>query len=233
MKILCTICARGGSKGLPGKNLRPLLGKPLLAYSVLQAKQAAIFDAVAISSDSQAILDAGQDWGADYMIRRPDHMATDIASKLPAIQHCTRAVEERMGVMFDVITDLDPTSPLRTADDIRGAVSLLTTKNVSNVITGAPARKNPYFNLVERASDGHVILAKAPPRRFSRRQDCPLCFDMDAAIYVWRRDVFMATPDIFYADTLLYEMPSDRSHDIDTPLDFEWVELLMSRQDRP
>ncbi len=233
MKNLCTICARGGSKGLPGKNLRPLLGKPLLAHSVLQAKEAAIFDAVAISSDSQAILDAGREWGADYVIRRPDHMATDTASKLPAIQHCIQAVEEQMGVTFDVITDLDPTSPLRIADDIRGAVVLLTTKNVSNVITGAPARKNPYFNLVERAANGHVTLAKTPPRRFSRRQDCPPCFDMDAAIYVWRRDVFMATPDIFYADTLLYEMPSDRSHDIDTPLDFEWVELLMSRQNRP
>ncbi len=233
VRIICTICARGGSKGLPGKNLRPLAGKPLIAHTVLQAKEAGIFDAVAVSSESRAILEAGREWGADHAIERPAEMATDSASKMPAIQHCVRAVEERTGAKFDVITDLDPTSPLRNADDIRGAVRLLTTNNATSVITGAPARKNPYFNLVERAADGHVALSKSPPPGLFRRQDCPPCFDMNAAVYVWRRDAFMETPEVFYDDTLLYEMPPERSHDIDTPLDFEWVAFVMSRQARP
>lgn len=231
MKRICTICGRGGSKGLPGKNLRDLAGKPLVAHSVLQAQEAGIFDAIAISSDSDDILAAARDWGAEHLIKRPDEMAHDTASKLPAIRHCVEEVERATGNRFDTIVDIDVTSPLRTAADIVGAVDLMERNGVTNVITGAPARKNPYFNMVQQLPDGHVDLCIRPDGgRLDRRQDCPPVFDMNAAVYVWRRDAFFDHMDVFYADTLLYEMPEERSHDIDTPLDFEFVSLLMERQ---
>lgn len=230
MKRICTICARGGSKGLPGKNLRELAGRPLIAHSIAQAQESAIFDEIAVSSDSAEILQAAKTWGAAHLIRRPDEMADDTASKLPAIRHCVSMVEEATGTRFDTVVDIDVTSPLRTAADIRGAVELMETRGVTNVITGAAARKNPYFNMVQQQADGHVDLCIRPDGgRLDRRQDCPPVFDMNAAVYVWQRDAFFSHMDVFYPDTLLYEMPEERSHDIDTPIDFQLVELLMQQ----
>jgi N-acylneuraminate cytidylyltransferase/CMP-N,N'-diacetyllegionaminic acid synthase len=135
MKRLCTICARGGSKGLPGKNIRSLMGKPLIVHSLLQAQSSGLFEAVAVSSDSKEILDISRNYGTDHIIFRPQELASEKAPKLPAIQHCVNEVEAISGKNFDVIVDLDVTSPLRLAEDIEGAVKLLESENVSNVIT--------------------------------------------------------------------------------------------------
>ncbi len=227
VKRICTICVRGGSKGLPGKNMRPLLGKPLLAWTVEQAKRSGLFDCIAVSSDSPELLAIGRQAGADETIDRPAELASDTAGKLPAIVHAVTAVETRRGTRFDMIVEMDATAPLRLNADITGAVALAEAHAPANVITGSPAHRSPYFNLVERAGDGHVRLVR--PGAFLRRQDAPACFDMNASIYVWPRDRFMAEPKVFYDDTLLFEMPTERSHDIDSALDFEIVELLMRR----
>lgn len=229
MKRLCTLCARGGSKGVKGKNLRLLLGKPLIAHSILQAIESKLFDAVAVSSDSGEILDVARQFGAHVLVRRPDEMATDAAPKVPAIRHCLAEAERMLDTTFEVLVDLDATSPLRLVDDIVGAVALLEKTGVSNVITGAPARRSPYFNLVELDSQGFVQLSKPLPVTIERRQDSPRCFDMNASIYVWRRAAFVAEPKVFYADTKLFEMPEERSQDIDSELDFEIVRMLMER----
>jgi len=230
MRRLCTICARGGSKGVKGKNLRLLLGKPLIAHSILQALESKLFDAVAVSSDSEEILETAREYGAHVLVRRPDAMATDTAAKAPAIYHCLLEAERKLGATFEVLVDLDATAPLRLVVDIVGAVSLLEKTGGANVITGAPARKSPYFNLVELNPQGFVQLSKSPPVAIVRRQDSPRCFDMNASIYVWRREVFVAEPKIFYSDTRLFEMPEERSQDIDTELDFDIVRLLMERR---
>jgi len=233
MKRLCTLCARGGSKGVPGKNLRRLGSKPLIQHTIEQASSCGLFETLAVSSDSEAILEVAGNSGVEHLIRRPSELADDHASKADAIRHCVAAVEESLGQRFEVLVDLDATSPLRLPEDIRGAVSLLEKNGVSNVITGAPARRSPYFNLVERRGDGRVRLAKSPESVVVRRQDVPACFDMNASVYVWQRDVFMAEPAVFYPDTLLYEMPEERSVDIDSELDFAIVELLWNRRNQP
>lgn len=230
MNRLCTICARGGSTGVINKNLRSLRDRPLIAHSIVQAKECGLFDLIAISSDSMAILDAADAWGADHLVVRPDEMATGEAAKTPAIKHCVAEVEKRLGRTFDVLVDLDATSPLRDLDDIKGAVALLEARNVASVITGTPARRSPYFNLVERDENGIARLSKTADTVIVRRQDAPDCFDMNASIYVWRRDAFMARPVVFQDDTLLFEMPEERSFDIDTVLDFEIVEMLMAKK---
>lgn len=228
---LCTICARGGSKGVPDKNLRDLAGKPLIAHSILQAKASGLFEAVAVSSDSKRILETAEAWGADHLVVRPDHMASDTAAKVPAIAHCLTEIEGRLGRRFEVLTDLDATSPLRLPEDIRGAVELLERSGVKSVITGAPARRSPYFNLLERDAEGVVRVSKRPDPPILRRQDAPECFDMNASIYVWRRDAFLAEPEVFYDDTLLFEMPEERSIDLDSELDFAFIQLLMERRE--
>jgi N-acylneuraminate cytidylyltransferase/CMP-N,N'-diacetyllegionaminic acid synthase len=197
----------------------------------LQAKQTGLFAAIAVSSDSPHILAAAKESGADIAVARPSELATDVAPKIPAMLHCLLEVERQFGYEFRTYVDLDATSPLRLPSDIAAAVDLLETRGASNVISGAPARRSPYFNLVEENTDGFVGLSKSLPGGVVRRQDAPRCFDMNASIYVWHRDIFVRSPSVFYKDSLLYQMPEERSIDIDSELDFEIVEFLMRKRD--
>jgi CMP-N,N'-diacetyllegionaminic acid synthase len=233
MTLLCTICARGGSKGVVGKNVRDLLGKPVLAWTIEQARATGLFDAIAFSSDSDALLEAALKAGADLAVKRPDEMATDTAPKLPAIRHCLETAIARTGKVPEIFVDLDVTAPLRLASDITAAVALLHESGARNVITGAPARRSPYFNLVEQRADTSVGLSKIADPPIVRRQDAPRCFDMNASIYVWRVASFLEHPAVFYPDTRLFEMPEERSVDIDSDLDFALVELLLRKRQAP
>ena len=228
MKILCSICARGGSKGVPDKNIRPLSGKPVIAWTVEQALATRRFDLIAVSSDSTAILDAAKAAGAGLLVKRPDELASDKAGKVPAIRHCVTVAEAGHGTTFDIVVDLDCTSPLRTPGDITAAIDLLEERKAPNVITAMPARRSPYFNLVETDAEGHVRLAKSLAAPVLRRQDAPQCFDMNASIYVWRRAALFEEPPIFKPATALYVMPEERSIDIDSELDFKIVEMIMT-----
>jgi N-acylneuraminate cytidylyltransferase/CMP-N,N'-diacetyllegionaminic acid synthase len=230
MKRLCTICARGGSKGVKGKNIRVLLGKPLIAHSIEQARASGLFDLIAVSSDSDEILDVARQWSCDYLIKRPVELATDQAAKLPVIRHCVAEVERLAGLTFDTLVDLDATSPLRTPDDIVNAVKLLEESGAGNVITAMPARRSPYFNLVELDANDIVHLSKPLQTAVVRRQDAPKCYDMNASIYIWRRPVLFEAATLFNPDTRLYVMPEERSIDIDSELDFQFVEYLMGKQ---
>ena len=230
MRRICSICARGGSKGVAGKNLRLLLGKPLLAHSIEQARASRLFDAIAVSSDAPEILAAARAAGADVLVERPAEMASDTAPKLPSIQHCVREAERRLGVAFDTMVDLDVTAPLRAPADIVGAVALCEMGGCANVITGTPAHRSPYFNLVEEVDGGYVALSKHSARPVVRRQDAPRCFDCNASIYVWPRATFFAADAVLVPTTKLFEMPPERSHDIDSELDFMFVEFLINRR---
>lgn len=229
MKRLCVIGARGGSKGVKNKNIRDMLGEPLISYTIKQAQRSELFDEVAVSSDSDAILAVAEKYGITALIKRPDEMATDTAGKLEAIRHCLLEVEKTKPFKYEMIVDLDATSPLRLIEDIRGAVKLAEETGVSNVITGCPAHRSPYFNLVEVKPDGHVDLAKRPEKVLLRRQDAPECFDMNASIYVWTRAGLFDFPNLWHPDTRIFVMPEERSRDIDSELDFAIVEFLATK----
>jgi CMP-N,N'-diacetyllegionaminic acid synthase len=230
MKRICTVCARAGSKGVRGKNLRALNGLPLLAHSLRQAVASGLFDTIAVSSDSPEMLAIAKDNGATFVVDRPAEMATDTAAKLPVIRHCVAEAERALGLTFDTCVDLDATSPLRDVEDIRAVVQLLEGSGVGNVITAMPARRSPYFNLVEQDEHGVIRLAKPASPPYVRRQDAPACFDMNASIYAWTRKALMTAPSLFNPDTRLHVMPEERSIDIDSEVDFLLVELLMSRK---
>lgn len=231
MKRLCTICARGGSKGVPGKNILPIGGKPLIAHSIEQARASGLFDAIAVSSDSDEILALARAHGADLLIRRPPELATDTAAKLPVIRHAVETVERERGLRYDTLVDLDATSPLRLADDIVQAVAMLEADSAAgNVVTAMPARRSPYFNLIEVDAAGRVGLAKQLATPVVRRQDAPQCYDMNASIYVWRRAVLFGEASLFNDGTRLYVMPEERSVDIDSGLDLKLVELIFAQR---
>lgn len=228
MKRLAVICARGGSKGVPHKNTRTLGGIPMIAHTINQAKECGIFSEIAVSSDSEDILNIARKFGVQHLVLRPTELASDTAAKIPAIRHCCSAVEQVVG-QFDYIADLDCTVPYRLPSDIAGAFALIESRNVSSLISGTAARKIPYFNMIEMTSDGFVRISKSTQPPLVRRQDAPECFDMNASIHIWRRSVLFSSDDRLQPDTVLFEMPFERSIDIDTELEFELNEFLMKR----
>lgn len=230
MKRLCSICARGGSKGVEGKNLKKILSKPLIAYSIEQALESKLFDVISVSSDSEDILKVSKQYGANVIIKRPDELATDTAPKLPVIRHCATATEAQVGYQFDTFIDLDCTSPLRSIEDIQNVVKIVENDNCSNVITGMAARRSPYFNLVELNKDGFVSLSKKLPSNITRRQDSPPCYDMNASIYGWKRDQFFSLQSTIAENTKIYVMPEERSIDIDSELDLMMVTFLLEKR---
>jgi N-acylneuraminate cytidylyltransferase/CMP-N,N'-diacetyllegionaminic acid synthase len=229
MKSIITVCARGGSKGVKGKNVRLMVGLPLIVHTLRQAKAVGLFDAYAVSSDSDEILALAQAEGF-IAIKRPDELATDTAAKIPVIRNCVQAVEDKLNTNFQYCIDLDCTSPLRNLEDIRAVYSLIQASLVPNVITAMPARRSPYFNLIEEGKDGEIGLAKNLDKPIVRRQDAPACYDMNASIYAWKKDILMGENKLFLKGTKLHVMPEERSLDIDSELDFEFVEILMKKR---
>jgi CMP-N,N'-diacetyllegionaminic acid synthase len=229
MKNLCTICMRGGSKGVPSKNLREMHGKPLMGHTIEQALQSKLFEHVVISTDSEKIASTAKLFGAEAWFLRPSPMATDNAPKLPVIRHAFMEAEKRYGLRFDVLVDLDATSPLRLVNDISEAYKQFVDDDADILITASPARKNPYFNMVERAN-GRVQIVKKLAKTPVRRQDAPQVFDMNASIYIWKRQALLENDTIFTDKTSLYVMPEQRSVDIDTEMDWEFVNYMIGKQ---
>lgn len=225
--ILCTICARAGSKGVKNKNIRELHGKPLIAYTIEQAKAANIFDHIVVSTDSDQIAEAATRYGAEVFFKREPEMASDTAGKLQVIQDAFVKSEKYYNKKFDYLVDLDATSPLRNVDDILNAFQVLLNGDFDNVITAAPSRRSPYFNMVEVNDDSTIRLSKSFESNVIRRQDAPKAFDMNASIYVWNREAILNTDSVISNKTGLYVMPEERSLDIDSELDFAIVKFLM------
>lgn len=227
--ILCTICARGGSKGVPKKNVRSVGGKPLIAHTIDDAREWGRCRDIVVSTDDEEIGTVAREYGAEVPFRRPDRLATDEAPKLPAVEHATRKMEERAGKPYDYVVDLDPTSPLRYAADIEHCYQTVLEPDVTNVYSVCEADKNPYFNMVELDEDGYASLSKSLDESIGRRQDAPTVYEMNASIYVFERE-FLATADSVHGDhTKVGTMPPERSVDIDRPIDLAFVEFLMER----
>ena len=228
--VLCTICARGGSKGVKNKNIKELNGKPLIAYTIEQAKASGLFEHIVISTDSDDIANIAKQYGAEVFFKRSDEMASDTAGKLDVIKDAFVRSEEYYNRTFDYLMDLDATAPLRSVEDIINSFNQFKEKNNDNLITAMPSRRSPYFNLVEQDKEGKVYLSKKLDSAVVRRQDAPKSYDMNASIYIWKRDIILNKSSLFLENTGLYVMPEERSIDIDNELDFEFVEFLMGKQ---
>ena len=226
MRTIATVCARAGSVGVPGKNIRPLLGKPLIAYTIEQARACRGIEAVYVSTDSEQIAAIARAAGARVPFLRPAELATSSAPKLPVIEHLVGEVEAQTGPV-DIVVDLDPTSPLREVADIEACMRMLDDET-DVVITACESDKNPYFNMVERRADGSIGLVKPPGKPIAGRQMAPKVYAMNASIYVWRRASLRK--GLWDGRAALHVMPRERSVDIDSELDFRFVELLMKER---
>jgi CMP-N,N'-diacetyllegionaminic acid synthase len=226
-RTIATICARGGSKGLPRKNVLPFGGLPLVAHSIQQALACPSIDGVYVSTDDDEIADIARRYGAQVPYRRPAELASDKAAKIPAIEHLVRHLEAQ-GAAIGTVVDLQPTSPLRSQADLAAAIALAGQAEL--VVTVTEPSHNPYYTLVETDGDGSLHLSK--PSDFARRQDAPAVWGLNGSIYVWSRAglAHAAQAGFWSVSMLPCPMPRERSVDIDEALDFELAEWFLRRQ---
>ncbi len=232
MARLCVIGVRSGSKSIPHKNIAKFADKPLLAHSILHATECGLFDHICVSSDSQEYLDLAKEYGSTVTVMRPPELASDTAAKIPVIRHAIEEVEKQFGTTYNVIVDLQVTSPLRLSHDIKNAVELFeNTNDVQNVVSVKKAHSSPYFTLLERAPNNQIKLCKQLETSVVRRQDAPATYDINGSVYVWDREVIMSVDKVINDRTEIYEMPDYRSIDIDNPLDFALAEFVYNSVD--
>ncbi len=229
MSTIATICARGGSKGLPRKNVLPFAGMPLIAHSIRQALACRSIEGVYVSTDDEEIVKIAREHGAQVPYKRPAELATDEAAKIPAIEHLVQHLEAQ-GMKISTVVDLQPTSPLRLTSDILEALTL--SEGSQLVVSVTEPSHNPYYTLVEVQGDGHLALSKAAG--YLRRQDAPVVWGLNGAIYVWQREALgrAALQGFWSARSVPFVMPRHRSVDIDDILDFEVAEWLFRRQEQ-
>ncbi len=227
-KILCLICARGGSKGIPGKNIRPLGGIPLIGWSINTAKQSSFFDRIVVSTDSQEIASIAEEYSAEVPFIRPGDLAKDDSPEWQVWQHAITELKRLDKFQADYMVSLSPTSPFRSEEDMIKSLELLHNDDADIVISVTPSGRNPYFNMVELNSDGFANLSKTPSNKPIRRQDAPEVFDMSTVIYATRIDFVLNANSIFDGKVKVVVIPENRAIDIDTELDFMFAEFLIS-----
>lgn len=224
--ILCTICARGGSKGVPNKNIRDVDSKPLIAHTIEHALSWDRQTDVVVSTDSEAIAEVARNHGATVPFMRPAELATDTAAKLPVIKHAVTEAEQALESTYTHIVDLDATAPLRNVEDVENCFQAVVDSDAHNAYTVTEADKNPYFNMIEVDDAGYASLSKTQDSDVVRRQDAPPVYEMNASVYVFERQFLMNTDSVHGDRTKISVMPPERSVDIDRPIDLGFVEFL-------
>lgn len=228
MRVLGLIPARGGSKGIRRKNIRPLLGKPLLQYTAEAARAAHRLTRIILSTEDEEVAAVGRNCGLEVPFRRSPELARDDTPMLPVVQDALRWFEDR-GERFDAVCLLQPTSPLRRPEYIDACIDLLEERGADAVVTvlPVPPEYNPHW-VFTRDDAGFVHLFTGDAIPINRRQDLPLAFHREGSVYVSRRDVVMEKNTLYGARIAGYEMEAGRSVNIDGPEDWERAERLLS-----
>lgn len=228
MATLWLIPARGGSKGIPDKNLKPLCGESLVMRAVKQALQCAhANDTVFVSTDSEPIRKEAEKCGVEIPFLRPAELASDTASTYSVIIDSIHKFRN-LGKEFEKVILLQPTSPFRSVQDIKGAEGLWR-EDIDMVVSVTLSKANPYYNLFETDSDGFLRICKGNGR-YTRRQDAPKVWEYNGAVYVMSVYSLLNSSMSEFRKIIPYEMPAARSIDIDSPEDWEIAEILLSKR---
>jgi CMP-N,N'-diacetyllegionaminic acid synthase len=227
MRVLGVVTARGGSKGVPRKNIRPLAGRPLIAWTADTALAAKRLDRVILSTDDDEIAAAGRAAGLDVPFMRPAELALDTTPTLPVLQHAVAALEAT-GDRYDTICLLQPTNPLRTAAMIDAAIDALARSDADSLITvlPVPADYNPHWVYFATPS-GELRIATGEATPIPRRQDLPPAFHREGSVYLMRRDVLMIVGSLYGARVIGHEVDPSVSLNIDTPEDWARAEAIV------
>ena len=226
MKVLGLIPCRGGSKGIPRKNLAPLAGKPLLAWTIEQALAAGCLDRVVVSTEDEEIAAVARKWEAEVPFRRPARLAGDEASVVDAALHALNWLSEQEDYQPDYLMLLQVTSPLRQAADLEAAVALALEGGGEAVVGVCPARVHPFLTR-RLTADGRLVDFQTWKDEAERRQDFPPAFAVNGAVYLVRCDVFRRKLNFHPQGSQALIMPPERSLDVDTPWDLHLAELIL------
>lgn len=229
MKVFGFIFARGGSKGVPNKNIRELCGKPLIAHAIEAGMKTRRFERIVVSTDSEIIADTARQFGAEVPFMRPPELATDTSPELLSWRHAVRYFLDR-GEEFDVFASIPATAPLREPSDITRCLDVFLDGNCDVVLTCTASHSSPYFTMLTRDDNGYARILLGDGT-FARRQDTPKTYDITPVAYV-TSPAFILKHDRLWAGTVNAVEVSKRSAiDIDEPLDFEMAEFLMRKRD--
>lgn len=228
MNVVALICARGGSKGLPGKNIRPLAGKPLIVWAIEQAKSVMRVRRVIVSTDSGEIAAVARAAGAEVPFIRPSELAQDTSPEWLVWRHALAHMKQQEGGYPDALLVVPVTAPLRAVEDLERCLDEYQKGGADVIITVSDAHRSPYFNMVKARPDGYVGLVIPPENVVSRRQDVPVVYDMTTVGYVASPDFVMSRNGMFEGKVRQIRVPAERALDIDTLLDFRIAECLMA-----
>lgn len=230
MNILITICARGGSKGIPGKNIKMLNGKPLIGYTIdiakcFQEKHGHV--EIALSTDSDEIMQVAEQCGLHSDYKRPASLGGDTVGKIDAIKDIVLYTENAKGIKYDFVLDMDVTSPLRTLKDLEEAFELMNADtNAINLFSVSEAGRSPYFNQVEQKENGYFNKVKDAGTVLTR-QSAPKVYDLNASFYIYRREFFDLGYKGAITDRSLIYLMKHTCFDLDHPIDFEIISFLL------
>lgn len=227
MTIVALICARGGSKGVPGKNIRPLAGRPLIAWAIGQARAVKRIDRIIVSTDSEAIAAAARAAGAEVPFMRPAELAQDSSPEWLVWRHALTYLKETDGAYPDKLIAVPATAPLRAVSDLDRCLDEFDKGCADIIITVTDAHRNPYFNMIEVLPDGTAAIVMPLDKSVIRRQDAPTVYDVTTVAYVVRPDFVMKHNGPFDGRVGYVHVPVERALDIDTPFDFKIAEFLI------
>jgi N-acylneuraminate cytidylyltransferase len=227
MKTLYVIPARGGSKGIPGKNIKPLAGKPLIEYSIDVARALANDEDICVTTDDNAIIETVERTGLKVPFVRPAELSTDQSGTYEVLLHALDFYESK-GVHYDTMVLLQPTSPFRTVDDVKACLELYS-DDIDMVVSVKHAATNPYYNAFEIDDNGFLHISKGEGN-YTRRQDAPKVWEYNGAVYVINVESLRKMPLGKFTRRRMYEMSAERSIDLDTPTDWLIAETIITKQ---
>lgn len=232
-KCVAFIFARGGSKGVPRKNIRNLNGLPLIAYSIRIAGQCPSIHRVVVSTDDEEIADVARKYGAEVPFMRPAELSGDRSSEFEAWKHAIQMYQQITGETIDIFVSLPPTSPLRSVDDVESCIHEFHSTAADIVVTVKEASRSPYFNMLKNDAEGFSTLVNQAPDgvRYVRRQDVPQVYDMTTVAYVSSPDFILKSDSVFSGKVRSVMVPEERAVDIDTMLDFKFAEFLIQNKE--
>jgi len=232
LRYVALVCARGGSKGVPGKNIRLLGGRSLIGWSIHLASQVERISRIIVSTDSEEIAEVARKEGGEVPFMRPQELANDNSPEWEVWRHALNFLSQNDPQEVDALIVIPPTAPLRSLEDLNNCLDEFEKGDADVIITVSEAHRSPYFNMVKNDADGMATLVIPPDKEVFRRQDAPVVYDMTTVAYVVKPEFILNKNGLFEGNVRSVQIPIERALDIDTELDIKMADFLFQKKNK-